>query len=536
MDQPLVLPHRIDRLARLRGALLAAGLAALAACGGGGGAAPTPGPATVSGTARYEAVPMDGDGVGLNYAATAARPIRGATVQLLDGGGNVIAATVTDANGAYQFALAGPQDVQVRVRAELKRSGGGGASYDVTVRDNTASNALYVLDSGLFMASGSASRNLTAASGWGGAGYTGTRAAAPFAILDVAYQGVQKVLTVAPAAALPALRVFWSRNNQPASGSLGAGQIGTSFFSAGASGGPALYLLGAENTDTDEYDDHVVAHELGHFLQYALSRDDSIGGSHTDGDKLDMRVAFSEGFGNAWSGMALGSPIYADSTGPGQAGGFFFNVAEAPAALNRGWYSEDSLQYLLYAVHQDAALGFGPIYAALGQLRTAPTFSSAYSMAAALKAAAPSAAATVDALWQGQAITGTDAYGSGESNTGFVAGTLPVYRAHSNGAPQYCLTGAVGEYNKLGNTLFVRFTIASGGSHVITLSRSSNTASPSDPDFTLLRSDGSTVDAISSTVDVETLSTTLSAGTHALALTDYNLVAGETRCVDLVVN
>lgn len=531
MDQTLLASFH----ARLRLALLGGVLAGLAACGGGGGGGG--GPGAISGTARYESVPVQADGTGLNYAGTVARPIRGATVQLLDGAGNLIGSTVTDAAGNYAFPLASGGSVQVRVRAEIKRSGAGGANYDVSVRDNTASNALYVLDSGVFNASGNVSRNLTAASGWGGAGYTGTRAAAPFAILDVAYQGVQKVLTASPSASLPALQVFWSRNNVPSDGDRALGQIRTSFFTpTNGGGGPALYLLGAENVDTDEYDDHVVAHEFGHFLQYAVSRDDSIGGGHTNGDKLDMRVAFSEGFGNAWSAMALAAPVYFDTAGGSQAGGFAFDVSVAPTGVNRGWYSEASLQYLLYTVHQTGALGFGSIYSALTQLRTAPSFSSAYSMAAALKAAAPAAAGTVDSLWQSQAITGTDAYGSGETNGGFVPNALPVYDAQSTNPRQYCLYTTAGVYNKLGNNVFLRFTVASGGSHTITLSRSSNTAQAADPDFTLLRNDGSAIDANSATANVETLTTTLSAGTHVLALSDYNLDTGETRCVDLLVN
>ena len=39
------------------------------------------------------------------------------------------------------------------------------------------------------------------------------------------------------------------------------------------------------------------------------------------GERLDMRVAFSEGWGNAWSGMALATQFYTDSAGTGQQSG-----------------------------------------------------------------------------------------------------------------------------------------------------------------------------------------------------------------------
>ena len=541
MDQQQLNTSFRNPFHRLRLALAGMALAGLAACGGGGGGGGvSSGPATVSGTARYESVPVQSDGSGLNYAGTVARPIRGATVQLLDASGNLIGSTVTDSAGGYSFSLASGGNVQVRVRAELKRSAG--ANYDVTVRDNTASNAIYVLDSGVFAASGSVSRNLTAASGWGGANYSGTRAAAPFAILDVAYQGVQKVLTVAPSATLPALQVFWSRRNVPSDGDPAQGMIGTSFFTTGGAGSPALYLLGAEDIDTDEYDDHVVAHEFGHYLQYAVSRDDSIGGPHSDTDKLDMRVAFSEGFGNAWSAMQLGSAVYFDTRLTRQASGFSFSVADRPTG-NLGWYSEASLQYLIYMVHQDPALGFQPIYEALSQLRTSPAFSSAFSMAAALKIARPAQASTITSLWQDQNITSNDAYGSGEMNAGAptVAQAVPVYKLHmaSQGTAQtYCVNGEAGVNNKLSNWMFVRFAVASGGSHTITLSYLSGATPPSlsNPNFVLLRSDGTVSAAEAFTANTESLPTTLSAGMHSLALTDYNLDLNETRCLNLVIN
>ena len=54
-----------------------------------------------------------------------------------------------------------------------------------------------------------------AASGWGGSSYTGTRSAAPFAILDVIYDGVQLVMSAAPSAVFPPLVVYWSPSNVP---------------------------------------------------------------------------------------------------------------------------------------------------------------------------------------------------------------------------------------------------------------------------------------------------------------------------------
>jgi len=168
---------------------------------------------------------------------------------------------------------------------------------------------LYVMDGAAFniLSSDISNENLHAVSGWSIAdsAYTSTRVAAPFAILDSIYVAMKSVLDVHSIVVLPALRINWSVNNTTSSGSLAAGQIGTSHYN-----GSDIYILGAENNDTDEYDEHVIIHEWGHYFEDKLSRSDSVGGSHTGSDILDIRVAFSEGFGNAFSGIASGDSFY----------------------------------------------------------------------------------------------------------------------------------------------------------------------------------------------------------------------------------
>lgn len=513
-------------------------VALVAACGGGGGDTPAPSAITISGTATYESVPAvttPTNSGALNYAAASYKPIRGATAQLLDGAGNVLATTVTGAQGQYTFNTTSGQPLRVRVRAELLDTDPTNGAWNFKVLDNTASEALYVLDSAAFTPAASETRNLLAASGWGGSSYATIRAAAPFAILDVTYQALQKVLSAAPSANLPALKLFWSKNNVPSDGDRTLGQIGTSFYTF-SNGTHALYLLGAENDDTDEYDDHVVAHEFGHYLQRAVSADDSLGGSHSGGDQLDMRVAFSEGWGNGWSGIALANPRYTDATGSQQAGGFAFNVSSAPTS-NQGWYSESTAQYLVWSLNADTAIGFSPIYKALGTLKTSTTFTSLYSFGAAVKAAGASAA-TVDSLWQGQSIFGTaDAYGSGETNNGSIV-TLPVYRAHT-GTQQYCVNSSAGTYNKLGNQVFVRFT-TTAGNHTLSLTPVAGTTG-TDPDFRVVTSAGTRLYGLSGNADSEVLTFSLSAGEHVASLTDDKLPAStqqniQQRCFNFTVN
>ena len=404
---------------------------------------------TISGVASYEFVPANANCIGLNYGLTAARPIRQATVQVLDAASQaVLGDDTTDDTGRYAITVDAGRNVRLRVRAELKR--GGSPSWDVEVRDNVTAavppaplhqRPLYVLDSAAFDSGGvDQVRNLTAATGWGGTSYTGTRAAAPFAVLDAIYSGMQLVLGAQPTANFVPLDAFWSPGNKPVDGSgsfednIASGEIGTSFYSSGID---SLFLLGQAGSDTEEFDDHVIVHEWGHYFEDVFARSDSIGGSHGPGDRLDMRVAFGEGWATALSGMALGSPRYCDTQGTAQANGFEIDI-ENDAPNPRGWFNEFSVMSLIYDVWDTAAdggdndsLGFGPIFDTMtGPQAVTPAHTSIFSFVDGLKALRPADSAFVDALRADHDINGIGIYGDGESNDasgGTPPDVLPVY-------------------------------------------------------------------------------------------------------------
>lgn len=509
-----------------------------AAAGGGGSGV------TISGLADYASVPPDTASGRLNYNGTTFKPIRGATVEILASpGGAVLASGVTSASGTYSLNIANAQTFVVRIKAEMKRTGATGGQWDFTVRDNTQGDALYVMDSSPVSPSGSTvTQNLRANSGWGGAGYTSARVAAPFAILDVIYNATQKVLSASPNLTFPALKAFWSINNRPVGGNLALGEIGTSFFRFTGTE-HQTYILGAEDTDTDEYDTHVVAHEWGHYFQAAFSRNDSTGGPHSGNDRLDMRLAFGEGWGNAWSGMAMGTGVYTDSSGNDQQGGFRIDLAQAPTT-NIGWFNESSVQYLLWTWHNTAGIGFGPIFNVMsGPLRTEPSLVAIHAFAHHLKAALPAQATTINALMSAQQIVAQDALGTGETNNGGIALALPVYKTHTAGlgvAQNYCITDSAGatgsEYNKLGAYVFIRFTVTAGSRTITVTSTSAPTAA--DPDFEVQRADGTSNLFNQGVTTSETGTLTLPAGTHNLIVTDYNLThsaATGNSCFNVVI-
>ncbi|MDH5344980.1 MAG: hypothetical protein OEW59_04390, partial [Gammaproteobacteria bacterium] len=244
------------------------------------------GAVTISGRAEYQFVPpVSSPNMcdGLNFGATTERPIRGAAIQLLNASGMTVLDTdITDDAGNYSFTVQASTDVMIRVRAEVVR--GGSPSWNVQVRNNVVDpgsdvvdpNApaledrpLYVLDTATFN-SGVANQvrpAIIAATGWNTSTsrYTGTRSAAPFAILDAVYSAMEMVLTAAPGLSFSPLDIYWSPDNDSdmrvgtiddwvASGNLG----GVSFYLQGTTENgtviqPSLFLLGRDRDDTEEF-------------------------------------------------------------------------------------------------------------------------------------------------------------------------------------------------------------------------------------------------------------------------------------------
>jgi len=78
---------------------------------------------------------------------------------------------------------------------------------------------------------------------------------------------------------------------------------------------------------------HVIVHEWGHYFEHNLSRLDSLGGLHSLSDKLDPRLAFSEGWSNALAAIVTEDPNYKDSFGIGQSGGFMIFLTNSKTAM-----------------------------------------------------------------------------------------------------------------------------------------------------------------------------------------------------------
>jgi K319L-like, PKD domain len=443
---------------------------------------------TISGALQYEFPTPKAMCDGLNFVPGNVRPIRGATVQLVDAnGGAVLDSMVSGDDGSYSFQADGQTSVFVRVRAELQRSGS--PSWDVEVRDNTANTTtalnqrpLYVLDGPAGNPNGAdETRNLLATHGWTGTAFNGTRSAAPFSVLDTIYSAMQLVLTADGQANFVPLDAFWSVNNSPTQGTgtiddnIDIGEIGTSFYRSDIN---SMFLLGKDGDDIEEFDDHVIAHEWGHYFEDNFSRSDNIGGQHSLNDRLDPRVAFGEGFATALSGMALNNPLYCDTFwSQGTLRGFDILIESEPSGSFAGWYAESSVMKILYDLWDtnvdgvdSSSIGFGPMFEVLvGPQSANAAFTTIFSFAEAIKAAGTNQNPFIDALLTDENIVadGIDKWGSSETNNPGSADALPVYTTIlPNGTPvnicsnsEFDSIGPDATGNKLNEHRFLRMNI-----------------------------------------------------------------------------
>jgi len=227
---------------------------------------------TVTGTVRYEDRTYGAAG----FTGTAFLPVRQAEVEVLQGGTPLASATTDDAGTFSAPGIASGISIQLRIYA--RRAGG---KVNAQVRNNPGANAVYAvlvpaIDTGVTSSFGTV--DITIAGG----------AAPAFNIFDCAVKSFQYLATLEPAlpATPPPLIVYWESFSPN----------GTYFDSVVN----AIFLLGLIS-DPDQYDDDIILHEMGHWIAYNFSHDDTLGGPHSVIDQLDPRTSWSEGWAHYWS-------------------------------------------------------------------------------------------------------------------------------------------------------------------------------------------------------------------------------------------
>jgi hypothetical protein len=419
----------------------------------------------------------------------------------------------TSATGTYSMSAPANTSVYIQVVAWMDTDPAmGSLAFDVRVQDGTSSTTTaYTYNSPVFNSS-APPQFIDIPSGLSATGTaTGTRASGPFAILDTIFRAIQFVGTVAP------LYVDWGT------------QTAGTFFTT--SNGSHIALQADLSEDTDEFDQHVVAHEFGHYIERYFSRSDSIGGSHALGNRLDPRVAWGEGWATAFGAMALNDPLYRDSffrNGAPAVGGFVIEnnpTTPATAPDSTGcWCSESSVSAILWDLYDtpaDAndtlALGFLPLWNVMtGAQRTTPAVTSIFSFIDALKTARPADAVAINQLVSAQNIDASliNPFATSETHTPF-PGTLPLFTDISPGTPVVVKSiDDGGHYNRLGNHRLLRFTVAGTGTGSVTIRLTTSNPDPNaDPDFVVYRAGTRVLEARSPPPQVaETATLSITAG------------------------
>jgi hypothetical protein len=444
---------------------------------------------TLSGTVRFQRVPFQaGAPYGLDYANPVWRPARAIAVKATQVGGSVVGTAVTDANGNYTMSVPSDMNITIHAVARMVRDGTQPLPrWDVRVQPILTAYAPLEYFSG-FTSSSSGTYNVDIASGVapnGTATTARTSSSGPFAILDTIYTAMQAVLSTAPNTSFPELYVDWG------------GQTEGTFFTT--ANGQHIALQSDLTEDTDEYDQHVIAHEFGHYVERNFSRADNIGGSHGFGDRLDMRVAFGEGFGYAFAAIVLNDSFTHDSyVFNGTQRSSVFDVETNPPATGADagcWCSESSVWSVLWDLYDNVpdgndniSLPFSALWNVLvGPQRLTPSVTSIFSYVSALKVDQPAFAGLINSLLSAQNInSGTiDAFATNETYLPYPAMTLPLIPTVTKGGGPVVVR-SIGDanrhYNKAGNRALLRFTALTSGPITVSLT-TSNLSAGRDPDF-----------------------------------------------------
>lgn len=287
----------------------------------------------VHGSVQYEKIPfLDAKTgtLGLQLKKPVLTPVAGAKVELVLPNGAVLGSTYTDRAGAYAIAWSVAKETKAFVRVLA-------SSKHVSVVNNKGILHGYTTKDALTLQNGDRKQDLTATDEGDHAG--------PFNILEAIRRADEFLEKVQPGilAKIPACTVMWTRGDNRA----------ISHFSARNN---QAFIMGDRETDSDEFDDFIIVHEYGHFVSANFAFNDSDGGNHGRGQKLDPRLAWGEGFANFFACAVLDDPYYVD-TGKvaGKQGALLFMDLDenVPLGDNPGYWSEHTVGSVLWDVMDD---------------------------------------------------------------------------------------------------------------------------------------------------------------------------------------
>lgn len=303
---------------------------------------------TITGTARYE-YRSNGNG-----SVATPNPIRQAEVAVYNSSGSVVQCGTTDESGSISVVVPKASDTYtLRVNAQIYNS-----TSKIFVFNNPSDRAVHYI-SQTFTPDSSKSLGILTAQA------TGDLKGGAFNILDKVHSANEYLLTqtsncnntfsyCTPFTGAPKVSIFWDKGVNPGD-YFAAGPI--SFYYTGHS---ELYILGGDqgdvdNSDCDHFDNSVIIHEYGHFIEDMFAKTDTPGGSHSGDTILDARLAWGEGWADFFQAAILNNPLYRDTSGnvSGTTTVLFNEDLETPtndipSTLGEGNFREFSITRLLW--------------------------------------------------------------------------------------------------------------------------------------------------------------------------------------------
>ena len=289
----------------------------LPACATAGGS-----PILVDGEIRYERLVLTGGGLG---PATEMRAARFVDVEIRNAVTNdCYGRDHTNATGHFSMMIFPPVGHPLKVVVASRTSEH--PEFDITVHDRNPptgtlhdNGAVHTHEVDGFSATGNQTVDVDVPYGSGS-----VRPSIGFGILDVLLSCAAQV-NATLGTPLPELHVYCTLGNNAAVG-------GSSFYNHSRR---SIVVLGGaagleDSTDTDYFDDAVLAHEFGHFVERSTSHSQSRGGPHS-GERLEPAFAWSEGQATGFGCLLLGNPHYVDSLSTSGGLQFEFNVENVVA-------------------------------------------------------------------------------------------------------------------------------------------------------------------------------------------------------------
>ncbi|HST58115.1 MAG TPA: hypothetical protein VLK84_05500 [Longimicrobium sp.] len=307
----------------------------------------------VRGTVLYEKIPVTR--AGLQLDAPVRTPAAGVRVEVVQSPSRtVLGSGFTDAKGSYDIPVPRRGNPQVYVRALAQTEN----ATVVRVRDRAELSM--VSPTFALGRERTVTQDMLATDS--------SRIAGAFNIAVTIHHANALVRAGQPGVSLPRVEIRWDTT-----------YIGNTYFNPREA---VAFINGRRDRDSDEYDDHIIAHEYGHFLMDRFSRESSPGGDHSFGERLDPRLAWSEGWSNFFAGATTGNPRYID-TGAVRGRQIVLLSADleddVPAGDRPGIWSEHSVASLLWdwfddgaEAGDDLALGFVPLWRSLVELGKEP--------------------------------------------------------------------------------------------------------------------------------------------------------------------